>query len=399
MKKFFVSALMLAFALSSVSAKDKKKTEDEGYVFTTVKELKITPVKNQNRTGTCWCFSTLGFLESELLRMGKGEYDLSEMFIVSKNYKDKAEKFVRLHGELNYAQGGSFEDVLQAWKDYGIVPESVMNGLQYGEDMHVHNELESASRAYLDQIIKNPNRKLSTAWKKGFDGIIDAYLGTAPEKFTYNGKEYTPKSFAAELGINPDDYVSLTSYTHHPFYSEFAIEVQDNWRWATSYNLPIDELMQVFENAINTGYTIAWGADVSEKGFTRNGIGVIPDIESMERSGSDQDRWLGLSTSEKDAEVKKMMEKPCKELEITQEMRQEAYDNYETTDDHGMQIYGIAKDQTGKKFYMIKNSWGTDNKYKGTWYISENFVKYKTMNIVVHKDALPQAIKDKLHIK
>lgn len=399
MKKFFVSALMLAFVLSSVSAKDKKKTEDEGYVFTTVKELKITPVKNQNRTGTCWCFSTLGFLESELLRMGKGEYDLSEMFIVSKNYKDKAEKFVRLHGELNYAQGGSFEDVLQAWKDYGIVPESVMNGLQYGEDMHVHNELESASRAYLDQIIKNPNRKLSTAWKKGFDGIIDAYLGTAPEKFTYNGKEYTPKSFAAELGINPDDYVSLTSYTHHPFYSEFAIEVQDNWRWATSYNLPIDELMQVFENAINTGYTIAWGADVSEKGFTRNGIGVIPDIESMERSGSDQDRWLGLSTSEKDAEIKKMMEKPCKELEITQEMRQEAYDNYETTDDHGMQIYGIAKDQTGKKFYMIKNSWGTDNKYKGTWYISENFVKYKTMNIVVHKDALPQAIKDKLHIK
>lgn len=399
MKKFFVSALMLAFALSSVSAKDKKKTEDEGYVFTTVKELKITPVKNQNRTGTCWCFSTLGFLESELLRMGKGEYDLSEMFIVSKNYKDKAEKFVRLHGELNYAQSGSFEDVLQAWKDYGIVPESVMNGLQYGEDMHVHNELESASRAYLDQIIKNPNRKLSTAWKKGFDGIIDAYLGTAPEQFTYNGKEYTPKSFAAELGINPDDYVSLTSYTHHPFYSEFAIEVQDNWRWATSYNLPIDELMQVFENAINTGYTIAWGADVSEKGFTRNGIGVIPDIESMERSGSDQDRWLGLSTSEKDAEIKKMMEKPCKELEITQEMRQEAYDNYETTDDHGMQIYGIAKDQTGKKFYMIKNSWGTDNKYKGTWYISENFVKYKTMNIVVHKDALPQAIKDKLHIK
>lgn len=399
MKKFFVSALMLAFALSSVSAKDKKKTEDEGYVFTTVKELKITPVKNQNRTGTCWCFSTLGFLESELLRMGKGEYDLSEMFIVSKNYKDKAEKFVRLHGKLNYAQGGSFEDVLQAWKEYGIVPESVMNGLQYGEDMHVHNELESASRAYLDEIIKNPNRKLSTAWKKGFDGIIDAYLGIAPEKFTYNGKEYTPKSFAAELGINPDDYVSLTSYTHHPFYTEFPIEVEDNWRWADSYNLPIDELMQVFDNAINTGYTIAWGSDVSEKGFTRNGIGVIPDIESMERSGSDQDRWLGLSTSEKDAEIKKMMEKPCKELEITQEMRQQAYDNYETTDDHGMQIYGIAKDQTGKKFYMIKNSWGTDNKYKGTWYISENFVKYKTMNIVVHKDALPQAIKDKLHIK
>lgn len=399
MKKIIVSALLLAMVLPSVDAKDKKKEKEEGYVFTPVKELKITPIKNQNRSGTCWSFSAVAFLESELLRMGKGEYDLSEMFIVSKNYKDKGEKFVRLHGELNYAQGGSFTDVLMAWKDYGIVPESVMSGLQYGEDMHVHGEVESLSRAYLDAVIKNPNRKLSTAWKKGFDGIIDAYLGVAPEKFTYNGKEYTPKSFAAELGINPDDYVSLTSYTHHPFYTQFALEIQDNWRWATSYNIPIDELMQVFDNAINTGYTIAWGSDVSEKGFTRNGIAVMPDIESMERSGSDQDHWLGLSASEKEAEIKKMLEKPCQEINVTQGMRQEAYDNYETTDDHGMQIYGIAKDQTGKKFYMVKNSWGTDNKYKGTWYASETFVKYKTMNIVVHKDAIPQAIKDKLGIK
>ena len=399
MKKIIVSALLLAMVLPSVDAKDKKKEKEEGYVFTPVKELKITPIKNQNRSGTCWSFSAVAFLESELLRMGKGEYDLSEMFIVSKNYKDKGEKFVRLHGELNYAQGGSFADVLMARKDYGIVPESVMSGLQYGEDMHVHGEVESLSRAYLDAVIKNPNRKLSTAWKKGFDGIIDAYLGVAPEKFTYNGKEYTPKSFAAELGLNQDDYVSLTSYTHHPFYSQFALEIQDNWRWALSYNLPIDELMQVFDNAINTGYTIAWGSDVSEKGFTRNGIAVMPDIESMERSGSDQDHWLGLSASEKEAEIKKMLEKPCQEINVTQEMRQEAYDNYETTDDHGMQIYGIAKDQTGKKFYMVKNSWGTDNKYKGTWYASETFVKYKTMNIVVHKDAIPQAIKDKLGIK
>ncbi len=399
MKKIIVSALLLAMALPSVNAKDKKKEKEEGYVFTPVKELQITPIKNQNRSGTCWSFSAVAFLESELLRMGKGEHDLSEMFIVSKNYKDKGEKFVRLHGELNYAQGGSFADVLAAWKDYGIVPESVMNGLQYGEDMHVHGEVESLSRAYLEAVIKNPNRKLSTAWQKGFEGIIDAYLGEAPEKFTYNGKEYTPKSFAAELGLNPDDYVSLTSYTHHPFYSQFALEIQDNWRWALSYNLPIDELMQVFDNAINTGYTIAWGSDVSEKGFTRNGIGVMPDIESMERSGSDQDHWLGLSPSEKEKEIKKMLESPCQEVEVTQEMRQAAYDNYETTDDHGMQIYGIAKDQTGKKFYMVKNSWGTDNKYKGTWYVSETFVKYKTMNIVVHKDALPQAIKDKLGIK
>lgn len=402
MNKIVLPALLLAFSLSSVStfAKDKKKkVEDEGFVFTPVKVLKTTPVKNQSRTGTCWCFSTLSFMESELLRTGKGEYDLSEMFIVSKNYKDKGEKFVRMHGELNYAQGGSFYDVIKAWKDYGIVPESAMKGLNYGEDNHVHGEMELASRAYLEEIIKNPHRKLSTAWKKGFEGIIDSYLGKEPEKFTYNGKEYTPKSFAAELALNPDDYVSITSYTHHPFYSQFAIEVQDNWRWSSSYNLPMDEMMEVIDNAINNGYSIAWGADVSEKGFTRNGIGIVPDIKTMERTGSDQDHWLGLSASEKDAEIKKMMSKPCPELEITQEMRQEAYDNYQTTDDHGMHMYGIAKDQTGKKYYMIKNSWGTDNKYKGTWYISENFVKYKTMNYVVHKDALPQAIKDKLNIK
>lgn len=394
MKKLLLPVLMLACTLTTVGAQDNGE-----YVFTPVKELKITPVKNQSRTGTCWCFSTMSFLESELLRQGKGEYDLSEMFIVSHSYKDKADKFVRLHGKLNFAQGGSFEDVLYAWKHYGIVPESVMTGLQYGEEQHAHSEMESAATAYVNAIIKNRNGKLSPVWKKGFDGIIDAYLGELPETFTYNGKEYTPMSFAKELGINADDYVSLTSYTHHPFYSKFAIEVEDNWRWADSYNLPLNEFMEVFDNAINNGYSIAWGSDVSEKGFTRNGVAVVLDIKTMETAGSDQDRWVGLSRAEKDAEIRKMLEKPCKELTITQEMRQKDYDNYQTTDDHGMHIYGIAKDQTGKKFYMVKNSWGTDNKYKGTWYASEAFVAYKTMNIVVHKDALPKAIKAKLGIK
>ena len=394
MKKIFTSVFMLAAILSS----SMYAQDNDGYQFTTVKEVKISPVKNQNRTGTCWCFSGLGFLESELLRMGKGEYDLSEMFIVNHSYKDKADKYVRLHGYLNFAQGGSFGDVLYAAKHYGLVPESVMNGLNYGETMHVHGEMESAAANYLKAIIKNPNRKLSTAWKKGFDGIIDAYLGELPEKFTYNGKEYTPKSFAEELGLNIDDYVSLTSFTHHPFYSTFPIEVQDNWRWDLSYNLPIDELMQVFDNAINNGYPIAWASDVSEKGFSRNGVAVAADIESMERSGSDQDRWLGLSQTQKDQEIKKMLEKPCQEIKVTQELRQEEYDNYKTTDDHGMLIYGIAKDQTGKKFYMVKNSWGTDSKYKGTWYASETFVAFKTMNIVVHKNAIPKEIRAKLGI-
>lgn len=392
--KFIAAGVLLACSFMTVGAQ-----ESEEYAFTPVKELKITSVKNQNRTGTCWCFSTLGFLESELLRMGKGEFDLSEMFIVNHSYKDKADKYVRLHGKLNFAQGGSFEDVLYAWKHYGIVPESVMTGLQYGEDQHAHSEMEQLATSYVSTVIKNPNGKLSPVWKQGFDGIIDSYLGKLPEKFTYNGKEYTPLSFSEELGLNPDDYVSLTSYTHHPFYSTFPIEVEDNWRWADSYNLPINELMEVFDNAINNGYTIAWGSDVSETGFTRNGVAVVADIKSIETAGSDQDKWVGLSKADKDKEIKKLLEKPCQELTITQEMRQKDYDNYQTTDDHGMQIYGVAKDQTGKKFYMVKNSWGTDNKYKGTWYASEAFVAYKTMNIVVHKDALPKTIKSKLGLK
>ncbi|HAD00746.1 aminopeptidase C [Macellibacteroides fermentans] len=393
MKKVLVGALLFACALTTVAQ------ESGDYVFTPVKELKVTPVKNQNRTGTCWSFSGLGFLEAELIRQGKGEFDLSEMFIVGHSYKDKADKYVRLHGKLNFGQGGSFEDVLYVTKHYGAVPESVMNGLQYGEDMHVHGEMEAIAYNYVNAVVKNNNGKLSTSWKKGYDAVIDSYLGEVPEKFTYNGKEYTPQTFAKELGLNIDDYVSLTSYTHHPFYSEFPLEIEDNWRWANSYNLPLDEFMAVFENAINTGYSIAWGSDVSEKGFTRNGIAVVPDIKAIETSGSDQDKWVGLSKTEKDNEIKKLIEKPCQEIAVTQAMRQEAYDNYQTTDDHGMIIYGIAKDQTGKKFYMVKNSWGTDNKYQGTWYASEAFVAYKTMNIIVHKDALPKTIAKKLGLK
>ena len=393
MKKVLVGALLFACALTTVAQ------ESGDYVFTPVKELKVTPVKNQNRTGTCWSFSGLGFLEAELIRQGKGEFDLSEMFIVGHSYKDKADKYVRLHGKLNFGQGGSFEDVLYVTKHYGAVPESVMNGLQYGEDMHVHGEMEAIAYNYVNAVVKNNNGKLSTSWKKGYDAVIDSYLGEVPEKFTYNGKEYTPQTFAKELGLNIDDYVSLTSYTHHPFYSEFPLEIEDNWRWANSYNLPLDEFMAVFENAVNTGYSIAWGSDVSEKGFTRNGIAVVPDIKAIETSGSDQDKWVGLSKTEKDNEIKKLIEKPCQEIAVTQAMRQEAYDNYQTTDDHGMIIYGIAKDQTGKKFYMVKNSWGTDNKYQGTWYASEAFVAYKTMNIIVHKDALPKTIAKKLGLK
>ncbi|WP_314695245.1 C1 family peptidase [Tannerella forsythia] len=397
MRKCITCSMVLFASFSAMYGQEGQK--EEGYQFTTVKEVKITPVKNQNRTGTCWSFSGVGLIEAELLRTGKGEYNLSEMFIANHSYKDKADKFVRLHGKLNFAQGGSFADVIYVFKHYGAVPGELYKGLEYGQDNHVHGELAEVATAYVNAVIKNRDRKLSTAWKKGFDGVIDTYLGKLPETFTYQGKQYTPKSFGESLGLNFDDYVSLTSYTHHPFYSQFPLEIEDNWRWAPSYNLPINELMEVLDHAINNGYTIAWGSDVSEKGFTRNGIAVAADIEALESSGSDQARWVGLSQTERDAEVKKLVEKPCKEIEVTQELRQQAYDNYQTTDDHGMLIYGIAKDQTGKKFYMVKNSWGTESKYKGHWYASEAYVAYKTMNIVLHKDALPKTIQSKLGIK
>ncbi|MDR3260759.1 MAG: C1 family peptidase [Tannerella sp.] len=371
----------------------------EGYEFTTVKELKITPVKNQSRTGTCWSFSGVGLIEAELLRTGKGEYDLSEMFVVNHSYRDKGDKYVRLHGFMNFAEGGSFADVLYVFKNYGAIPRAEYAGLEYGEDVHVHGEMTQSAAAALKAVISNPNKKLTPSWRKAFRGIVDAYLGVIPETFTYNGKSYTPKSFGESFGLNMDDYISLTSFTHEPFYTPFALEIQDNWRWAQSYNLPLNELMTVFDYAVNSGYTIAWAADVSETGFTRDGLATVPDIQALESTGSDQARWVGLSKMEKEAEIKKLITKPCKEVEVTQSLRQEAYDNYQTTDDHGMLIYGIAKDQTGKKFYLVKNSWGTDNKYNGIWYASEAFVTYKTMNIVVHKDALPKAIRSKLGIK
>lgn len=399
MKKIFSFYLVLSlcFPAFAQEAESKKESADK-FQFTTVKEVPITSVKNQASSGTCWSFSGLGMVEAELLRMGKGEIDLAEMFIVHKNYQDKAVKYVRMHGENTFAGGGSFADVLDCIRDYGIVPESVLPGLNYGEESHRHGELDNISKAYMDVIIKNPNKKLSTAWFNGYKGVLDAYLGAIPEKFTYEGKEYTPQSFAKYLGINPEDYVSITSYTHHPFYTAFPIEVQDNWRWALSYNVPMDEMIQIIDNAIDKGYSVAWATDVSEKGFNRQGIAVVPDLKAEEGPGSDQAHWLGLTEKEREAKVS-ALKSPVPEKKITQEMRQEAYDNYETTDDHGMLIYGTATDQNGSKYYLVKNSWGTESPYKGIWYASVPFVQYKTMSIVLHKDALPKQLKNKLNIK
>ena len=401
MKKLFIIAAMGLFSISGM-AQEAKEQSKEGFVFTTVKELPITSVKNQNRAGTCWCYSSMAFLEAELLRMGKGEYDFSEMYIVHNTYLDRADRAVRTHGDASFSQGGSFYDVIYGMEHFGLVPEAEMRpGVMYGDTLSNHTELSAVSDAVVAAIAKGRLSKLQSdangtpLWKKAIEAIHDIYLGERPEKFTYNGKEYTPKSFYESTGLNPDDYVSLTSYTHHPFYSQFVLEIQDNWRWAQSYNLPIDEFMQVFDNAIMNGYTIAWGSDVSESGFTRDGIAVMPDQEkAQELSGSDMVRWLKMKPEEK-----KLNTKPQPQIWCTQEERQLAYDNWETTDDHGMLIYGIAKDQEGNEYYMVKNSWGKSGKYDGIWYASKAFARYKTMNILVHKNALPKDIAKKLGIK
>ncbi len=387
MKKMFLF-LSLLLSAGMIMAQN-------AYQFKVVKENAVTSVKNQSSTGTCWSFSGVAFLESELLRMGKGTFDLSEMYIVRRNYEDKALKHARLHGSLNFAPGGSFADVIETLDAYGVMPDEAYHGLHYGSETHNHGELDKILKSYMDGVIGA--RTLSPVWNKGIAGILDSYLGEVPEKFQYNGKEYTPHSFAAELGLKQEDYISLTSFTHHPFYKPFAIEVPDNWRWALSYNLPVDELMEVMEQAVMKGYTIAWASDVSEAGFSRDGIAIVPDEEAPENAGSDQSRWLGLSSRERDAEIRTRIGKEIlSEKEITQEMRQTSFDNYATTDDHGMQIYGIAEDQNGNRFFMVKNSWGETGPYDGFWYASFPFVSYKTLSIVLHKDALPASIAKKL---
>ena len=370
-------------------------SSQNAYNFSVVKENPVTPVKNQASSGTCWSFSGVGLLESELLRMGKGEFDLSEMYIVRRNYEDKARKYARLHGSLNFSAGGSFADVVETLNEYGIMPEDAYRGLNYGSETHNHGELDKVLKGYMDGIIGA--KSLSPVWMNGFSAILDTYLGPLPETFTYQGKQYTPQAFKDFLGIKQDDYISLTSFIHHPFYKSFAIEVPDNWRWANSYNLPIDELMEVIENALMKGYTVGWASDVSEAGFSREGIAIIPDENAAENAGSDQAKWLGLSTRERDADLKSRIGKEVlAEKEITQEMRQESFDNYQTTDDHGMQIYGIAKDQNGNKFIMVKNSWGEAGPYKGIWYASDPFVRYKTLSVVLHRDAIPAVTTIKL---
>jgi aminopeptidase C len=402
--------LMAAAMLISVPtfAQEAEEKEEEGYKFEVIKELPMTSVKDQNRAGTCWCYSTLGFFEAELLRMGKPEYDFSEMYIVYKTYQDRADRHVRTHGDVSYAEGGSFGDVIYAIKHYGLVPDVEMSaGQMHGDSLTDFSEFSNVSGRFLEGVVKTKKLQLGTdenhtpLWKTAFDGILDAYIGKCPEKFTYNGKEYTPMEFAQSTGLNMDDYVNIASFAHQPWYEPFVIEVQDNWRWGKAYNLPVDEFMEVMNYAIDNGYPIAWGADVSESGWLRGkmaGVCVLPDLKNQaaDKSGTDFAHWNGLSAADRQREA---MSKPTPQRIVNDQDRLDAYNNYETTDDHGMVIYGKAKDQMGNVYFMVKNSWGDAGNYHGNWYASEAFVRYKTLNYVVHKDALPKAIRKKLGIK
>jgi bleomycin hydrolase len=389
------------FSYNNIFAQEENIAEnDNGYKFTDVKRLPTTTVKNQYRAGTCWSYSGISFLESEIIRMGKSEVDLSEMWVVRHAYNDKADKYVRLHGILNFGQGGAFHDVTEMIREYGIVPQEKYQGLNYGTEKDVHGEIDKILTSYVKAVVEDENKQITPVWLKGYNAVLDTYFGAEIKDFDLNGKKFTPANYTKELGLNIDDYVEITSFTHHPFYTSFPIEVQDNWMWGSVYNLPLDEFMQVFDNAINTGYTIAWGADVSEKGFSwTKGIAVVPDENVENLDNDERSRWSSLSEKEQ----KKLfyeLNKPAKEKQITQEIRQISFNNYETTDDHGMHIIGISKDQNGTKYYIVKNSWSDKGSpYAGYFYASETFVKYKTMDIMVHKNAIPAAIKNKLGIK
>ena len=400
MKKVFTLALLAMMAIGA-QAEEKKDSENKNKpVFTTIKENPITSVKDQNRSGTCWDYSTLSFFEAEILKATGKTYDLDESFVCNKTYMERAIQVVRYPGDCQFAQGGSAEDVLATMKKHGIIPQGIMPfpGSLYGDSLNNFNEFFSLLEPYVAAISKSKAKKISGQWKAGLQGILDAYLGECPEKFTYEGKEYTPKTFMQSLGINLDDYVSITSYTHHPFYTAFAVEVQDNWRFPLSYNLPMDEMMQVIDNAVEQGYTIAWGGDVSEDGFTRQGLAYAIDTKKTESlQGSDMARWLKM-TAEKKRNLIDSLGCTVPEVTATQEMRQERFDNWELTDDHGMLIYGVAKDQNGKEYYMVKNSWGETGEYKGTWYMTKTFIAANTMDFLINKNAIPKNIRKKLGI-
>ncbi len=400
MKKILVLAVLAVLAISANAEEKKDSVNPNKPVFTVIKENPITSVKDQNRSGTCWDYSTLSFFEAEILKKSGKTYDLSEAYVANRTYMDRAIQVVRLHGDCQFSEGGSAYDPLYCLEHYGIVPQSAEDYPSTNPDdsLFNFNEFFSVMTPYVEAIAKSKESRISQNWKQGLQGILDSYLGKAPEQFTYEGKTYTPKSFAQSLGLDWSDYVSITSYTHHPFWKSFAVEVQDNWRNPLSYNVPMDDMMRIIDNAVANGYTVAWGGDVSEPGFTRTGLAYMVDAKKIEdNKGSDMAHWLGLSTKEKRNLIDSLgVNVP--EVVPTQKQRQERFDDWELTDDHGMLIYGVAKDQKGKEYYMVKNSWGDTGDYHGIWYMTKNFIAANTMDFLINKNAIPKDIRKKLGI-
>ncbi len=389
-----VLASALLMGLSSGFAQDNlvnalknnaSSNSKESFKFTDVINLENTSIKNQGSSGTCWSYSANSFIESEMIRMGKQPVELSQIFSARNAYVEKGKMYVRMHGAVTLGDGGAFHDVMNMYRKYGAVPQTVYTGLNYGTDKNKFAEMSGVMEGVLAAVVKNPNGELTPNWEKAYTAVIDAYLGQVPASFDYKGKKYTPQSFAKEVvGINPDDYVEISSLQEYPYYSKFTLLVPDNWAFDQVYNVKMDELTEIVDNAVKKGYTVAWAGDVSEKGFSwKNGVAFIP-----EKNFADM-------TPEEKAD---MFNGPKPEMKITEELRQKAFDNYTTTDDHGMHIVGISKDQNGKEYYIVKNSWGLSNDYKGYLYMTKDFVKYKTTDIMVHKGAIPSAIAKKLKL-
>lgn len=398
MKKLILATLLAAPLLAS--AVEPVNPDSTGFTFTDVKVIAHSPVRDQNKSGTCWCFAGTSFFENEILRKTGRNVDLSQMFTVRHCYDDKAQKYQRMGGTINFAQGGSVMDIPYVWQRYGAVPAEAYTGLQYGEEKHDHYEMADLLESYMKAIVKPGRKKLTTAWRAGLDGILDAYLGELPETFTYEGKTYTPRSFADAMGLDMADYIPVTSFSHHPFYTQFPVEVADNWLWANYYNVPLDELKAIVDNSLEKGYTLVWAADVSEPGFQwSKGYALMPkgkDAADME--GTELSRWVKLSDKDREAE-RFTITGPCEEIVVTQESRQEGFDNLETTDDHGMIIVGYATDQEGNRYYKVQNSWDTNQLYDGYFYVSEPYLLAKTIDILVHRDAIPAPIRKKLSMK
>lgn len=379
-----VIILIVSLAAVPVNAKSKKDRKDkEAYRFKVTTEVKRTPVKSQYRTGTCWCFATLAFLESELLRTGKGEYDLSEMFVVRHLYPEKVVNYIRLHGNANHNSGGQSHDALNMVRRFGIVPEEVYDGMKIGEKRHNHGELAAVLSGMVEGILKKRGKRLTPRWLEAYNAVLDIYLGKPPERFTYKGQTYTPKSFAQSLGLDMDNYIEITSYTHHPFYKKCRLEIPDNWDYNSDYyNVPLDDLERIADHSLTNGYSMVFDGDTSERGFNRKeDYAVVPEKD-----------WVDKTRAEREAKLTE----PEKEKEITQELRQATFDDFTTTDDHLMHMVGIARDQKGTKYYLIKNSWGTDRKHGGYLYMSRAYFRLKTTVLTVHKDSLPSDIKKKL---